>query len=385
MQRVTLSGLILLVGVPVAAAQAPAARDSPAVGAAAPESASRQRVSVGYYASFAGSPVDQIPWRRLTHVCHAYLRTDEAGELVTDKAMPSRVLTDAAHARGVKVLLSLGGGRTSAGLERVTADRPAITRYVTRVVKMVAENGYDGVDIAWEFPRNRETRAGFVDLVAALRRALDIQAQRRERSEPFLLTAAVSPSGFFGKWIDVGAVIKRLDWLHVMTYDMAGPWSRTAGHHAPLFPSPADPERGWRSVSIAMNYWHKDRGVPRQKLVLGIPLYGRAYPVTRRFAELDPELRKQHGTLTFAQVRTLVGRGWPADWDDQSKAPWLQTPDGKRLIIAYDDRNSVDQKAKWAKAEGYLGLFFYAIHQDRMSDGTHWLIRAADRAWPLEK
>ncbi|MEM8864883.1 MAG: glycosyl hydrolase family 18 protein, partial [Planctomycetota bacterium] len=168
-------------------------------------------------------------------------------------------------------------------------------------------------------------------------------------------------------------------------YDMAGPWSRTAGHHAPLRPSPLDPQRSWRSVAAAMAYWSEDRGVPREKLVVGIPFYGRAYPVDEPFAELDPAKRKQHGTLTFTQVRSLVGKGWPAEWDAASQSPWLSPPDGKRLLIAYDDRNSVDKKAKWAQKQGYRGLFYWALHQDRMSDGTHWLLRAANRAWPVER
>ncbi|MEM6329002.1 MAG: glycoside hydrolase family 18 protein [Planctomycetota bacterium] len=347
--------------------------------------AAAERLSVGYFASFVDDQVDKIPWKNLTHVCHAYLKTDDTGALVTDERMPSPALTTAAHARGVRVLVSLGGGRTTTGLERVTQSRAPLAKYADSVVELVAANGYDGVDIVWEFPRDKATRRGFVALVAYLRAGLDKRAAADGRTEPYLLTAAAPPSAFFGKWIDTGAVLGRLDWLHVITYDMVGPWSRAAGHHAPLLPSPADPERSWRSVSQAMDYWHADRAVPKQKLVIGVPMFGRALPVAAPHAPLDPADRKLHGTLTFAEIRELAGKGWPAKWDPQSKAPWLQAPKDKPLVIAYDDRNSVDQKAKWGKAQGYRGLFFWAIHQDRMDDGTHWLIRAAERAWPVGK
>ncbi|MEM6798487.1 MAG: glycoside hydrolase family 18 protein [Planctomycetota bacterium] len=343
------------------------------------------RLSVGYFASFVDNEVDKIPWRHLTHICHAYLKTDDKGGLLTDEAIPNKDLTSQAHEKGVRVLLSLGGGRTTTGLERVTASRESLVGYVKSVIKLVAENDYDGVDIVWEFPRNKASRNGFVALIAYLRVGLDAQAKADGRSEPYLLTAAVSPSAFFGKWIDVGAVLGRVDWFHVLTYDMTGPWSKTAGHHAPLTPSPTDPERAWRSVSQAMAYWHKDRAAPKEKLVVGVPMFGRALPVTEPFAPLDPKKRKQHGTLAFAQIRELAGKGWPAEWDPACQAPWLHAPQKKPLLIAYDDRNSVDKKAKWAKAEGYRGLFFWAIHQDRMSDGTHWLLRAADKAWPARE
>ena len=356
-----------------------------AISAAGPVAAEPARLSVGYYASFVDKEIDKIPWRHLTHVCHAYLRTDDEGNLTTDEAMPNAALTKAAHDNGVRALLSLGGGRTTTGLEKVTANRESITEYTGRIVELVAENGYDGVDIVWEFPRDKQSRRGFIALVAFLRKGLDERAKADGRKEPYLLVAAVSPSAFFGKWIDVGAVMSRLDWLHVLTYDMAGPWSRSAGHHAPLTPSPADPERSWRSVTQSMAYWHEERAVPKEKLVVGVPMFGRALPVTEAFAPLDPAKRKQHGTLTFAQIRELAGKGWPAEWDAVSQAPWLKAPKKQPLLITYDDRNSVDLKAKWARKQGYRGMFFWAVHQDRMSDGTHWLLRAADRAWPVGK
>jgi len=343
------------------------------------------RVSIGYFASFVDPEIKKIPWRHLTHVCHAYLKTDGQGKLVTDNRMPNPELTKTAHQRGVRVLLSLGGGRTTSGLERVTSDQASIDAYVDSVVKLVAENDYDGVDLVWEFPRNRKTRAGLGALTSALRAKLDARAKADGRQTPYLLTAAVSPSGFFGRWVDIESLLKVTDWLHVMTYDMSGPWSRSGGHHAPLLPSPNDPERDWRSVSQAMDYWHKKRGVPKDRLVVGIPSFGRGLPVARPFAQLDPAKRKQHGTLTFAQIRDLAGKGWPAEWDRVSQAPWLRAPDGKPLILTYDDRNSVHKKATWARGLGYRGLFFWAIHGDRMPDGTHWLIRAANKAWPVEK
>ena len=54
------------------------------------------------------------------------------------------------------------------------------------------------------------------------------------------------------------------------------------------------------------------------------------------------------------------------------------------VLISYDDRNSIHGKAIWAQEQGYRGLFFWAIHQDRMPDDRHWLIDAANKAWPKE-
>ena len=54
------------------------------------------------------------------------------------------------------------------------------------------------------------------------------------------------------------------------------------------------------------------------------------------------------------------------------------------MVFAYDDRNSTHLKATWAREQGYRGVFFWALHHDRMPDGQHWLVEAAVKAWPAD-
>ncbi|TWT36948.1 Chitinase B precursor [Posidoniimonas corsicana] len=356
-----------------------------ALACATPATAQRTpRVFLGYYAAIGDLPIEQIPWRQLTHVSHAFLAVDSDGELVENDLVPSKRLTEAAHQNRVRVLLSLGGGKTAEGLTKIAQSPERLEAYAKSVTAAAIDNGYDGVDIDWESPHNQQTMEGFARLVKLLRGELDAAARRSRRRTPYLLTAAVPPSNHLGKWFDTGAIASRIDWFNVMAYDMSGPWERTAGHHAPLFPSPKDPERSWRSVQSAMEYWHKDRGVPKGKLIVGLPMYGRALPVSKPLEPLDPAKRQQHGALDFRKVRELVGQGWPAMWDHDSHAPWARPPAQRKspLLICFDDRNSIDEKSKWAQQQGYRGLSFWAIHQDLMPDGAHWLLQSAYRAWP---
>lgn len=361
-----------------------------------------ERVLVGYYATFGKLPVEQVPWDRLTHVCHAFLRVDKAGELVTTDAMPNPALTADGRANDTPILVTIGGGVTVTGLEKATRTSESSAALVERVMRIVEDGRYDGVDLDWEFPRNAATRDAHKRLVAGLRAGLTRLAERADREAPYLLTATVSPSPFFGQWIDAGAIAEQVDWLNVMAYDLSGPWSQHAAHHAPLFGSSKDPERATRSVAAAMRYWEQERGVPKAKLVVGAPLFGRAMPVKEPFETLDPERADQHRAMAFSQIRKLAGEGWPAKWDNESRAPWLQKPtpdsgpadspltpvsddeEARPEVISFDDRNSIHMKASWAREQGYRGMFFWAIHQDRMPDERHWLINAANKAWPAD-
>ncbi len=212
------------------------------------------RVMIGYYASFGDLKIEQIPWHRLTHLCHAFLRTDDTGKIVADEKVPSKALTDAAHKNNVRVLLSLGGGRTTDGFEQVTADKNRLAKYVDQVVQQVIDNGYDGIDVDWEFPRDEATSRQFTQLIVALRKKLDNARSGQPEKASLLLTAAIGQSAYFGKHVDVERVIGQVDWFHVMTYDFAGTWSKVAAHHAPLIASRNDPERAWRSVQKTMKY-----------------------------------------------------------------------------------------------------------------------------------
>lgn len=362
------------------------------------------RVLLGYYATFGDLPVEQIPWDRLTHVCHAFLRADAEGKLVPTDAMPNPALTAEGRKNQTPVLVTLGGGRTVQGLEKITAEDDTLGAFVGGLVRVVDEGGYDGVDLDWEFPRNAATRDGHARLLLELRRQLDAQAAKRERAKPYLLTATVSPSPYFGEFVDVERVLPAIDWLSVMAYDMSGHWSKVAAHHAPLFPSSEDPEKENRSVTGAMRYWESERRVPKSKLLLGAPLFGRAMPAGQPYAELDQQRTNQHRAMPFAAIRKLAGEGWPATWDNETRSPWLTKPapedkpkaasplstvteedaEAGPLVIGYDDRNSTHLKTVWAREQGYRGLFFWAIHQDRMSDNRHWLLDAANKAWPAE-
>lgn len=364
-----------------------------------------ERVLVGYYATFGDLTVEQLPWDRLTHVCHAFLRVDAEGKLVKTDAMPNPALTADGRKNKKPVLVTIGGGVTVKGLEKVTEDAVKTEAFVSEVMRLVDQGQYDGVDLDWEFPRNAATRDGHARLIAELRKQLNTLAKRTGRSKPFLLTAWVSSSPFFGEFVDVDRIAPLVDWLSVMTYDMSGPWSREAAHHAPLFGSSKDPEKETRSVSAAMRYWESKRGVPKEKLLLGAPLFGRAMPAGEPYAELDPENAGGHRAMAFGAIRKLVGEGWPAKWDNETRAPWLSKPTPKSdqpktaspltpvteqdasagpVVIGYDDRNSIHMKTTWAREQGYRGVFFWAIHQDRMPDNRHWLLDAANKAWPAE-
>jgi len=64
-----------------------------------------------------------------------------------------------------------------------------------------------------------------------------------------------------------------------MAYDYAGSWDKVAGHQANVFPSNQRPEATPFSTDAAVKYY-TSYGVAANKIVMGLPLYGRAFQNT---------------------------------------------------------------------------------------------------------
>jgi GH18 family chitinase len=206
---------------------------------------------VGYFPTWAGD-VNAIAYDKLTHINYAFALPTAQGGLTGVSSGDARLssLVSAAHARGVKVLIAVGGwndGNDSA-FEQMAANAGARTNFVNTLVSFVNAAGLDGVDIDWEYPEPGASAQNF----AALARELGSAMHSRGK----LLTAAVVANGHYGDGIPTAAFAD-LDFLNIMAYDGGQPHST------------------YDYAVQSLNYW-VGRGLPRSKAVLGVPFYGRS-------------------------------------------------------------------------------------------------------------
>lgn len=96
--------------------------------------------------------------------------------------------------RGLKVLLSVGGGAFSPKFANATATDAQRRTFAASAVRLVTDWGFDGVDVDWEYPANEAERDSLVKLVAACREAFDRYSFHNRVRYRFLVTVA-SPAG----------------------------------------------------------------------------------------------------------------------------------------------------------------------------------------------
>ena len=332
------------------------------------------KVFVGY---LYGQPRD-INFGLYTHLCHAFLTADGDGVVEKARNVPSRELTGEAHKAGVKVLLSLGGWGWDEQFASIVSKPESEERYVKSVIEIIDGSDYDGIDLDWEYPDTEKEVVGFERLTRRFRKDLDAIGTKKGR--PMLLTMAASSNPGTLKWLGKEFLLETMDWVNVMTYDFAGDWTDYAGHHSPLFGSSKQPGRNRPSTEASMKYLLEVRGLPADRLAVGIPLYGKGFPVAEPYASTKGVAKARIPQGDFRNLEKLrKEQGWTRSWDEETKNPWLASPD-RKMVIGYDDAESVGLKADWAAKQGFRGVFFWQIAADRMPDGSNPLQEAARKA-----
>ena len=271
----------------------------------------------------------------------------------------------------LRMSVSVGGWTWSKGFSDAAFTAKSRRVFVASAVDFVRRHDLDGFDVDWEYPglpgdgnpHRPEDKENFTALMADLRAALDREGARRGR--PLLLTFAAGASRDFLAHTEMAKVQAVVNFVNLMTYDfrVANPGA-PAGHHANLYPSPADPRSHSADGAV------KDflaAGVPASKLVLGVPFYGRAWEGvgSREGLYRDGKSPSQRIDTSHASLAALVGReGWTREWDTAAQAPFLLN-EARTAFVTYEDEESLRLKSRYVLEKGLGGVMFWEYHADR--------------------
>jgi chitinase len=341
---------------------------------------------LGYYPEWSkyNSPpyvysASQIPYNLLTHIEHAFLLLDAKADGTIDvpQGFIEPALIEDAHTAGVKVLVSIGGGDGIEGprFNRMASNETARQAFVKNVHDFLVANGYDGVDIDWEIPFEKNSS----DCVALM------QELRNELPSPWLISMATpSDPRSYGRGFDIPALAPIVDFMNVMTYDDTGSWAGYAGLNSPLFQDPADPgENG--SVETSMNLYQKIYGVPAAQLNMGTPFYGYEFDgVSTLWATCSTCAVNQQNYGPY--IKPLINhQGWQLELDPAAgESPYL-TNSTLPGFITFDDSASTYRKTRYVlKERGFGGIFMWELSADY--DGhSQDLLTAMYNAWLAAK
>jgi chitinase len=228
--------------------------------------------------------------------------------------------------------------------------------------------GFDGVDCDWEYPEPKDKK-NFTLLLAELRKHLDKWGKQDKRHYLLTIAAPTVPSRYQN--VELDKIAKYLDWFNLMTYDFYGSWSKMTNFNSPLYPSTADPDRAQDRNAThncdAAVQAYLQAGIPAHKLLLGLPLFGRGFAgvakVNNGLYQLHNATPPRLQALAYKDIVATYLGTCKRYWHSQAKVPWLYD-ENSRIMISYDDPNSLRIKAHYVLDHGLGGVMFWELSQD---------------------
>jgi chitinase len=360
----------------------------------------RMRV-VGYLASWGvrskGTSIANLPARDLSHVFYAFADIGKDGSVTLANpcvdvgacgkpAQWPRVASGnfgelkklKARFPHLRLAISIGGWGGSARFSDAALTDAARKRFTGSAIDVFIRRWpgiFDGIDIDWEFPvqgglkgnvERPADKENFTLLLAELRRELDaLEAKDRHHYE-LTIAASARPSEIAN--LEVSRIVPLLDFINVMTYDYHTGGS-IAHFNAPLFPAKNDPTPEL-TVDASMRAFEAG-GVPRQKLLVGVPFFAKAYGGVANVngGLLQPagappkDWRDSDGDWRRLSVTRLADRRYTRHWEDSAKVPWLYNA-ATGTWITYDDPESVRAKVDYVRAEHLGGVVIWELGGD---------------------
>ncbi|RHZ60666.1 hypothetical protein CDV55_105669 [Aspergillus turcosus] len=350
--------------------------------------------ALGYYGNwdiYARSfMVTDIPADKLTHLSYAFANIDTTtGEIMLsdewadlqyaypgdDTSAPGTnvygnikqlYLLKKAN-RNLKTILSVGGWSYRMNFAPMLADEAKQRKFVDSALQLVADLGFDGVDIDYEYVDGPAQAAQMVALLKSMRSGFDDLGKKLNATAPFIICYA-SPAGPDKyKMLDLANMTPYVDFYSFMALDYMGGFSNYSGHQANLFKDRQNPKATDFETNSGIMYYMMN-GAPASKILLQSPLYGRSFNQT-----------DGPGT-NFTDVGTLGSFGGAGIWDYKAlpvegfdakviNIPYIGASysydAAKKYMISYDTPEIAKMKAEYIKGAGLGGASWWEVSMDR--------------------
>jgi chitinase len=337
----------------------------------------------------------------------------------------------AAHPN-VRLEMSIGGWTGSTYFSEAAATPASRAAFVSSCIDLIVKGNlptggwpenaggagaaaglFDGINVDWEYPGTDPGNGAHHSpadvhnatlLLQEFRHQLDVQSAMTGKTYTLTVDIAGGNIHSAGSW-ELPQVAKTVDWIDMMTFDFHGGWDAITAFNSPFSFDPAEPPVGGGAIQWTWNtagsvaYFLANR-VPANKLVVGIPFYGKEYVGV---GPANNGLYQPHGatagndtptyhdlvdtgladaTLTPIGPTAATGNGagvngYTRHWSLLAGAPWLYNPTANGgTFISFADPLAVSERVALVRALGLRGAWAWEISND---DNANDLVNAMTR------
>ena len=279
---------------------------------------------------------------------------DSAGEVIS---LADEEILQIAEAYGIPPTMHLStlnarGSFDSSAAERILTDTALRQNLITNVIRIMVQKGYTALDVDFEY-LPPEYKYQYYEFLQAMQIALTDRG--------FSLIVALAPKvsadqrGLLYEAHDYGLIGSAADLVFLMTYEWGYAYS------PPMAVAPVDSVR--KVVEYALSE------IPREKILLGIPIYGYDWILPHEPGRAARSLSPEEAVSLAAE------RGAEIRYDPISQEPYFYYSIGAEAhIVWFEDVRSIRAKLDLAEEYGLAGVGYW--HAGRAFPGNWSLLNA---------
>ncbi len=269
---------------------------------------------VGYLPDWSYQAYGTLDFTALTHLNIAFCNPDAEGDLscwIPDSELKSIVRL--AHRSDVKVMAALGGGGGCDGYLPLLDTPEEMAAFNEKIMDYCETYDLDGIDLDIELGSGHAIWNYYADWVSSLRSLCDARGYELSTATAQWVAVHVTQETF-----------SLFDFVNVMAYDN----DADENSHADM-----------EFAQTSLQYFHVQKKIPKDKLVLGVPFYGRGYTAD---GALD-----WNSYVPFSELVAMDAANYETDLYNG---------------IAYN--GAVTMREKCALAKEYGGIMIWEVSQD---------------------
>ena len=275
---------------------------------------------VGYLPDWSYQAYSELDPADLTHINIAFCNPDDSGRLycnIPDRELES--IVSSAHEKGTEVFAALGGGGGCDNYLRFIDEPAKMAQFSDNIMSYCEKYDLDGIDLDIELGSYDRIWDYYGDWCIRLRELCDERDMEMSTATAQWVAEKVSPETF-----------ALFDFVNVMAYDN----DEDSHSHAAY------------DYSVkCLDFFSTVKKIPSEKLVLGVPFYGRGYT--------------SEGELDWNSYRSFADL-LKDDADNYSRDSYNG--------YAYNGAETMKKKAELAK--NYGGIMIWELTQDAKGESS---------------
>ena len=295
-----------------------------------------------------GNPKNVDP-RFLDAVIYAFVEINPDGTLLVPTPNYLNYLLSLKNSKPSLKLIAAIGGWGAEGFSDAASTPRSRYDFARNVNELINDYGLDGIDLDWEYPGSSaagiksspQDRENFTLLITAIRDVIGDDA--------WLSVAGTGDSGYTTRSAEIDKIAPLITHFNLMSYDFTAGETGERGrrHQANLYDSNLSLP-GYSVDAMVRNLINN--GMPSEKILLGVPFYGRLGATTT--ASYD-ELRRNY----------INKNGYDYRFDDTAKVPYL-VKDGQ-FAMSFDNDLSIYIKGQYVLNNCLGGIFSWTSTFDQ--------------------